>query len=185
MTMPEFKHYSPIARLSREVVITEKIDGTNAQIYVGEDGTVVAGSRNRWITPQDDNFGFAAWVQEHEDELRTLGPGRYFGEWWGQGIQRGYGIDHRRFSLFDVFLDPERPFSLPSVISFTPIITRGIFTSSLIDEALEVLRQNGSYAARGFMDPEGIVIYHVDAKVRFKKTFKNDFTGKRGGHDGK
>lgn len=39
--------------------LTEKIDGTNAQVYIADDGRVVAGSRTRWISPEDDNFGFA------------------------------------------------------------------------------------------------------------------------------
>jgi hypothetical protein len=61
-------------------------------------------SRSRWITPDDDNFGFAAWVEANRDELLTLGPGRHFGEWWGSGIQRGYGLPkgEKRFSLFNV-----------------------------------------------------------------------------------
>jgi hypothetical protein len=87
----EFTEFPKMARLTREVIVTEKIDGTNAQIFIGEDGTIMAGSRTRWITPQDDNFGFAGWVDAHRDELLTLGPGRHFGEWWGAGIQRRYG----------------------------------------------------------------------------------------------
>jgi hypothetical protein len=43
--LPEFKRFDGIPRLFRECVITEKIDGTNAQVYVGEDSTVAAGSR--------------------------------------------------------------------------------------------------------------------------------------------
>ena len=44
------------------MIVTEKIDGTNGVVLVQEDGTVVAGSRSRWIVPLADNFGFAAWV---------------------------------------------------------------------------------------------------------------------------
>ena len=79
----EFKGFPKMARLSREIIVTEKIDGTNAQVFITDDGDVMAGSRTRWIYPGDDNFGFAAWVQEHRDELLTLGPGQHFGEWWG------------------------------------------------------------------------------------------------------
>jgi hypothetical protein len=61
-----------------------------------------AGSRSRWLTPEADNFGFAAWVKEHAVEFRALGPGRHFGEWWGRGINRGYGQLIRWFSLFNV-----------------------------------------------------------------------------------
>jgi len=46
----EFVSFPKIARLSRECVITEKIDGTNASIYIGNDGNenpvFLTGSRN-------------------------------------------------------------------------------------------------------------------------------------------
>ena len=55
----EFRKFNKIARLSREIVVTEKIDGTNGLIAIGEDGEFQVGSRNQWITPENDNFGFA------------------------------------------------------------------------------------------------------------------------------
>ena len=72
----DFQGFPKIARLSREVIVTEKLDGTNAQVLIGEDGSIRAGSRSRWITPQDDNYGFAKWVAENEAELWKLGPGQ-------------------------------------------------------------------------------------------------------------
>lgn len=100
----EFREYGKTHRLFREVVLTEKIDGSQGIVAVIPDGTVRAGSRNRWITPEADNFGFAAWVKAHEEELRGLGVGRHFGEWWGSGIQRGYGCatGEHHWSLFNV-----------------------------------------------------------------------------------
>ncbi len=44
----------------------------------------------------------------------------------------------------------------------------------LVLNALEGLRGNGSYAAPGFMKPEGIVIFHVAANMGFKKTLDKD-----------
>ena len=101
--MNTFEAFPKIARLSREIVITEKIDGTNAQIYITEDGKIQAGSRNRIITPEQDNFGFARWVEENHEDLLLLGEGRHFGEWWGQGIQRRYNLEEKRFSLFNSY----------------------------------------------------------------------------------
>jgi hypothetical protein len=71
----DFVGFPKLARLSREIIVSEKIDGTNAQVCIGKDGAILAGSRTRWITPQDDNHGFAAWVEAHRDALLTLGPG--------------------------------------------------------------------------------------------------------------
>jgi hypothetical protein len=173
MTEP-FPEFPKIARWSREVVITEKIDGTNALIAVGEDGSVRAGSRTRWITPEQDNFGFAAWVQAHEEELRALGFGFHYGEWWGSGIQRRYGLTEKRFSLFNTGLWGHReglevP---PPCCHVVPVLFSGIDPN--IENILEHLRGLGSVAAPGFMNPEGICIYHTDARVYFKKTLVRD-----------
>ena len=187
----EFTEFPKMARLSRDVIVTEKIDGTNAQVFITDDGQIVAGSRTRWITPQDDNFGFAAWVKAHRDELLTLGPGRHFGEWWGQGIQRNYGLTERRFSLFNVQrwalhgTEPQRIATadpriekwqdvLPECCGLVPVLYRGLFDTTAVDRAIETLRLTGSAAAPGFMKPEGVVVFHVAGNVGFKKTLVKD-----------
>lgn len=167
----EFIEFPKMARLSREIIITEKIDGTNACVFVGEDGTIKAGSRTRWITPQDDNFGFAAWVERNADALRELGPGRHYGEWWGKGIQRGYGLTERRFSLFNV---SRWSGTRPACCHVVPVLHRGNFDMSSILDALDDLRDFGSRAVEGFMRPEGIVVFHTAANIGFKKTLEKD-----------
>src|SRR5438105_3732245 len=117
MSEPAFEEFPKIARLSRDCIVTEKIDGTNAQIFITEDGTIHFGSRSRWITPENDNYGFARWATEHKEDLLKLGPGRHFGEWWGCGIQRGYGLKEKRFSLFNVMrwcLHGQAPKQIPN-----------------------------------------------------------------------
>ena len=169
--MTEFEAFPKIPRFRRNVVITEKLDGTNAQVFVDEDGNVRAGSRNRWITPQDDNYGFARWVAEHADGLRDLGPGRHFGEWWGSGIQRNYSQPVKRFSLFNVARwRDERP----ACCDVVPVIYEGEFTIGCVPDALTQLRKNGSFAAPGFMRPEGIIIWHDASRQMFKVTLEND-----------
>ena len=171
LPLPEFEGFPKIPRLFRECVITEKIDGTNAQVIVGEDGRVSAGSRSRIITTTDDNFGFAAWVERNADDLRTLGPGRHFGEWWGAGIQRRYGLSEKRFSLFNVARWGEvRPLSCHVV----PVLYRGAFSTLAVADAIESLRTLGSEASLGFMDPEGVVVWHDAARQMFKVTLEKD-----------
>lgn len=179
--MEEFRMFEKIPRLTRECVVTEKIDGTNAQIFIGEDGEFLTGSRKRWITPENDNYGFSRWAHEHKDELMQLGPGRHFGEWWGQGIQRKYGLDEKRFSLFNVdrWTDSgeEGKERVPACCHVVPILYKGMFDSVLtfvIDYIMAKLENEGSYASPGFMDPEGIIILHKDSGYMFKKTIKND-----------
>ena len=187
-----FTPFPKMARLSRECIITEKIDGTNASITITDDGRFLVGSRTRFITPGNDNFGFAAWAYEHKDELMTLGPGTHFGEWWGRGIQRNYGLDHRRFSLFNVTrwvlhgqkpntigsANPNAPAKLqgvlPPCVGLVPVLYRGLFDTEAADNALHSLQTLGSRVAPGFLKPEGIVIYHIAAGVGFKKTIDKD-----------
>ena len=189
----EFMEFPKIARLSREMIITEKIDGTNAQVCIAEDGSIIAGSRTRWITPQSDNCGFAKWVEDNKQDLIKLGVGRHFGEWWGSGIQRGYGLTNgdKRFSLFNVVrwclygFEPQRIITgdpriekyqdiLPKCCGLVPILYRGLFDTTKVDEVLWDLKITGSRASEGFMRPEGVVVYHVAGNIGFKKTIEKD-----------
>lgn len=166
--MITFDAFPKLPRLFKTVVLTEKIDGTNAQIIITDDGDIGAASRTRLITPEDDNFGFAKWVQENKDELLKLGPGRHFGEWWGRGIQRGYGLKERRFSLFNSFRwKDERP----ACCHVVPVLYEGVFDMETLLWACDKLRRDGSKAEPGYMDPEGIILWHDAARQYFKVPF--------------
>lgn len=176
----KFNGFRKIPRLSRAMIITEKIDGTNAQIFIApdsqpitlDDGRIVpflVGKRTSYTLPEKDNFGFATWAYDNADELLKLGPGRHYGEWWGQGIQRKYGMDKRVFSLFNTSL-----VDIPSCCSHVPMLYKGEFDTGAIQEFLEYLKGYGSRAAPGFMKPEGIVIYHIASNTYFKKTIEDD-----------
>jgi hypothetical protein len=171
--MTTFQAFPKIYRLNREVVVTEKIDGTNACVVVTEAATfderiVTAQSRSRLITPEDDNYGFAAWVRDNAATLRQLGPGYHFGEWWGAGIQRRYGLAEKRFSLFNVTRWGE---TRPACCHVVPVIRRGI-GFGVAELALEALREHGSYAAPGFDRPEGIIAFHAPSNTMLKATLE-------------
>jgi len=172
------------------VTITEKIDGTNACVVIlpyspdhesmiqegyakafGYDNpdlmaemyTFAVQSRKRFIKPgkETDNAGFAAWAWENAKALiELLGYGKHYGEWWGRGIQRGYGLDEKRFSLFrpwryeHLALTDEVP-GLGVVPTLYAGGAEGLLTTSII---LATLEQEGSKAAPGYMRPEGIII---------------------------
>jgi hypothetical protein len=174
-SMAEFIAFPKMSRYSREVIVSEKIDGTNAQIYIGDGGEFLTGSRTKWITPEDDNYGFARWANSHKAELMELGPGRHFGEWWGQGIQRKYGLNEKRFSLFNVARWSE---GRPECCHVVPVLWRGDFSDFNPVLVMDRLFLSGSVAAPGFNKPEGIVIFHTHANLGFKKTFDKDGTGK-------
>lgn len=208
----EFQEFPKMARLTRECVVTEKIDGTNAQVCIAavdvdtdvyslptlpvavavdrsRGWVMFAGKRTSYCTPDNDNFGFAAWVQANADSLWALGPGRHFGEWWGAGIQRRYDLAEKRFSLFNTsrwveqtqwasegLRGPlgEKQEYAPPCCHVVPILYRGVFHPKVDEQQIERLRHQGSVAAPGFMKPEGIVVYHVAAGVMFKKTLEKD-----------
>lgn len=171
--MEEFVGFPKMPRLSRDVIVTEKIDGTNAQIYFTDAGEMHVGSRTRWITPKDDNYGFAKWAEANRADLEKLGPGRHFGEWWGQGIQRTYGLTEKRFSLFNVvrWADPE---VRPTCCYVVPTLYIGAFDTKSINNTLYSLIDEGSSAAPGFMKPEGIIVFHTAGLFGMKKTIDND-----------
>jgi len=209
--MNKFKPFPKMARLCRECLITEKIDGTNASIYIGpytsEDSNCFGiqytenvafgmwvGSRNRWLTLADDNFGFAKWAYDHTSELFNLGEGHHFGEWWGSGIQRNYGFKNgeRFFSLFNAgrWVEHDKPTyaiensnptappkfteHAPACCKVVPILYDGIFDTDIARLTMFDLKRHGSAVAKGFMNPEGIIVYHKAAGVGFKMTLDND-----------
>ena len=192
----EFEAFPKLARLNGPIIVTEKIDGTNAAIII-EGDEIAAQSRTRIIVPGKDNFGFAGWVHANKAVLiEHLGEGRHFGEWWGAGIQRGYGLKTKVFSLFNTsrWLDTANPGNYATElvqlwdigVKVVPVLFTGTFFEVMmnIDITMENLRHNGSIAAPGFMNPEGIVIYDTRSGQGYKKTFDYDDTGKGGQKDG-
>jgi hypothetical protein len=179
----EFQEFPKIARLKREVVVTEKIDGTNSAIVITED-EVLCQFRNRFITVGDANFGFANWVNKNKEDLvKQLGIGTHFGEWWGAGIGRRYGLREKRFSLFNVHrwhteTEDCRCIEAPLCFVVPTLAIIDKFSTEEIDKVLENLRKTGSIAAPGFMNPEGIVVFHSQNSALYKVTFEYDDKGK-------
>ena len=167
------------------MVITEKIDGTNACVVVSEDGEVGAQSRNRLITPENDNYGFAKWVWKNADTLREiLGPGHHYGEWWGSGIQRGYGRTNgdKTFSLFntgrwaDELWRCENEGIKVDGLDVVPLLHEGQLDTAKIAEVAESLRFYGSrlVAAEPGFAAEGVIVYIPRLDKVFKVLLEND-----------
>lgn len=199
--MLEFQPWPKTPRLFRPMIVTEKIDGTNAAVHVqlghpGDDDTgwsagvdtergffkVGAQSRKRIITPAQDNFGFAAWVAANAESLAlTLGEGVHYGEWWGSGIQRGYGLPkgEKHFSLFNVkryshLVEPDVDGPLVPGLGLVPVLYEGPFDLEEVRGLLDDLHVQGSQAAPGFDRPEGVIVYHHALNGVFKATLEND-----------
>jgi len=216
MSTIEFQPWPKVARLNRDITITEKLDGTNAAVVIvthpfgasvepdpnriaiittdrqalDSDGFpfseyhVYAQSRTRFVTPKQDNYGFAGWVKRNAEALvATLGEGTHYGEWWGSGIQRKYGLtgDDKRFSLFntkrwaleDGAIGTNAYGSAVPGLGVVPVIYEGPFSQKAIDLSLEALRRV-SVAAPGFHNPEGVVIFHHASREMYKVTLEGD-----------
>lgn len=166
MTDIQFEAFPKIRRYQKSnVTVTEKIDGTNAALVFDDDGLVFCQSRNRVITPgkESDNAGFADWAWDNEDDLfEFFGPGRHFGEWFGCGIQRGYGMADKWFAPFNthIFHDDR---AYPANVCPTPVLARvtldrspGLIAAIAADLAADGSRLDPAY---GFDNPEGLMIY--------------------------
>lgn len=198
-----FTAFPKIARLSREMIVTEKLDGTNAAVGIARtkpEGTTCwdvdlpdgpafmwAQSRTQVIVPpaisgnkNSDNYGFAAWAHANRADLVGLGEGIHYGEWWGLGIQRNYGLREKRFSLFNVqrWVDKVAP---PACCHVVPVLYRGDFDTAAIVSTLAHLRETGSVAAPGYANPEGVIVFHTASRTLLKKTFEKDDAGKEYG----
>lgn len=191
-----FQGWPKTPRLLRDMVVTEKIDGTNAAIgiqkadqaftgdiskalYVadtvdGEHYLIWAQSRNRIITAEQDNYGFAFWVYTNARTLiADLGTGLHFGEWWGLGIQRNYGLDHREFALFNTGKWADTVFSTWN-LGVVPVLFQGTFNTDDVRECLRFLADAGSVASPGFKPAEGVCVYHTASRQVYKATIDND-----------
>lgn len=196
-----FTSWPKTPRLLRDCTVTEKLDGTNAAIAVrlctaeqlGDDENaayafngdagfyaVYAQSRNRIITPGNDNAGFAGWVHSNADALaELLGEGLHFGEWWGSKVGRKYGLDHKRFSLFNTDKHSHVDHMIGGVpVDTVPVLYRGPFDTAEVMQALLRLKWKGSTAAPGFKNPEGVCVFHHASRQVFKVTLDAQDRGK-------
>lgn len=205
----DFKAWPKTPRLANELMhITEKIDGSNACIVIlpfdpaydvfeasqnftlvtvaGEDYKVAAQSKGRYLFDEKgkDNFNFARWVQENIIELvRTLGYGRHYGEWWGSGIQRGYGLvnGERRFSLFDTRRWGHQSEGYESIVNskvinidVVPELYHGAVDLAQINEILRILDMDGSQVVESYQKAEGVIVNFALSRVSYKAFIDDD-----------
>lgn len=225
----DFRPWPKTARLFRDIIVTEKLDGTNAAVLIIErpcgeslvypedefpeilavvpgpvdsntgdvevEYWVAAQSRNRVISLEKDNQGFAKWVTLNARTLvADLGVGRHYGEFWGSKIGRGYGLDgqtvDRRFSLFNPSFFALRftatnggviePYTIETPgLGVVPVLYHGPLDTQAIGAVLQDLQDNGSQAAPGYEKPEGVIVFHTHAnKIIGKVTLDNQDAGK-------
>lgn len=97
--MANFVKFQHVERFGKEdtsgilqnnrVLVTPKIDGTNASIWVDDEGDIACGSRTRQLSAEKDNAGFFAWVHSDNPEAVAI---------------RGFLADNPCYRIFGEFM---------------------------------------------------------------------------------
>ena len=185
--------------LDGAVYLFYKIDGTNSQVFLKDDGeTLGFGSRNKEITPENDNAGFALSITQNKELYNGLlailkAHPNYiiYGEWLVPHTLKTYAQNAwRKFYVFDV-LDESTRHYLPypydnmfkdcSQCSVIPLIC--IMDHPTPDQVKEKLQQTGEFLCASGLG-EGIVIKNYDYFNKYgdqtwAKVLTEDFLGKK------
>ena len=165
----EFKPWVKIPRDNPfNVTITEKIDGTNACVVIQGGNIVGVQSRKRFITPEDDNYGFAKWVADNNDCLLGLGDGYHYGEWAGEGIQKNpLKLNDKYFFLFNTLRWNEDSPSLPDCCCVVPVLFQGVMDADTVPNLLEQMKSDP------VKEHEGVVVFYHAFRTYTKHTIKS------------
>lgn len=93
-------------KVGEHITITEKIDGANASIAVGEDGKLIAFSRRNELTPESNLQGFYEYVQSLDPTMVSCVLGTryiFFGEWLVKHTIKYPQEKMKQFYVFDVW----------------------------------------------------------------------------------
>jgi hypothetical protein len=63
---------------------------------------------------------------------------------------------------------------IPLCCNIVPVLYEGPFNTGSVRGILMQLEANGSYAAPGYTNPEGVVVFHTAARTLMKATILND-----------
>ena len=182
----EFKKYQHIERFGTdevrgiefgECLVFYKIDGTNGSVWLGSEGNIKAGSRNRELTLENDNAGFYNHVISDEkinSYLKEHPNHRLYGEWLVPHSLKTYREDAwRRFYIFDVCLDKSdgesdylpydtyKHFLDAHDLDYVPPLAR--IKNATYEALVNLLDKTGQFLVRdGQGSGEGIVVKNYD-----------------------
>jgi hypothetical protein len=182
----EFKKYQHIERFGTDEVediefghcfVFFKIDGTNGQVYLNDEGNIETGSRNRILSIDKDNAGFCDYIL-HNDKIKSYldkhPSHRLYGEFLVPHSIKTYRDDAwRRFYIFDVCIDKEDggieyiPYNIYKALleefelDYIPPLAEG--NNLTYDSLVKLLDKTGQFLVKdGEGNGEGIVIKNYD-----------------------
>lgn len=184
-----FKEYMHIERFGNDEVqgielggcyVFPKLDGTNASVWWGDCG-LMAGSRKRVLSIEEDNAGFCAYATQNTRIIKCCEANQVwniFGEWLVPHSLRTYREDAwRRFYVFDVFdNDKQRYLNYneyqPEIelygLDYIPPIA--IINNATYDNLINEIENNGFLIQEGRGKGEGIVIKNYNFQNNFGRT---------------
>lgn len=188
----KFRKYQHLERYGKDEVegiefgdcfIFAKLDGTNASIWLDEEGNVKAGSRNRELTLENDNAGFYAHVLSNKkikNYLIKYPTHRLYGEFLVPHTLKTYREDAwRKFYVFDVCIDRDEenveyiPYDIykPMLdefdLEYIPPIAK--VRNPSYEGLLKCLERNEFLIKEGEGVGEGIVIKNYDFYNKYKR----------------
>ncbi|TVY09848.1 RNA ligase family protein [Paenibacillus cremeus] len=188
----EFRKYQHLERYSTdevdgielgECLVFPKLDGTNASVWLDDEGNVKAGSRNRELSLDKDNAGFYAYILTNkniEAYLKKHPTHRLYGEFLVPHTIKTYREDAwRRFYIFDVTIDKDEehveyiPYDIykPMLEEFeldyiAPLVK---LKNGTYESFIKTLEQNNFLIKDGQGNGEGIVIKNYDFYNKYKR----------------
>ena len=190
MTDISFTKYMHLERLGTSEVegieigttyVFPKLDGTNASVWLGKDGEIKAGSRNRHLSLGSDNAGFFAFAVANPALKLYLQLNKHhilYGEWLVPHSLKTYRDDAwRRFYIFDVYDTVSQQF-IPYEEYKDELVSFGLDFLSPIkivkngDAATftDLLQHNTLYIKDGMGIGEGIVIKNYGFVNKYGRT---------------
>lgn len=205
-----FKRYQHVEKIGNDevegilngtVYLFYKIDGTNAQVFLKDDGfTLGFGSRSREITPENDNAAFAKTFEDanHKYEYNVLlkllqSHPTYivYGEWLVPHTLKTYDVNAwQKFYIFDVF-DTEsgkyltyeeyceliNEFDVEKRLNIIPLLVK--LESPSVEDIKEKLQDTGKFLCTSGLG-EGIVIKNYSfvnryGRINWAKMLTEDF----------
>lgn len=154
-----------------EVIVTEKLDGSNVGVARAGDEILALGRAGYLASTSKFEMHqlFAAWVRENEERFyEALQPGqRIIGEWLAQAHGTRYELHHEPFVIFDLMEEEKRlPYAeieaLGDRFTLAKLIHRG--GSIPVDGVFQIL---GKYGFHGAQDRIEGAVWRVERKGEF------------------
>ena len=192
----EFRKYQHVERFGTDDVkginigecyIFPKIDGTNGSIWLGDDGEVKAGSRNRelGLGKGEDNQGFYKYIKKQDnikEFLKEYPRLRLYGEWLVPHTLKTYREDAwHEFYVFDVIYEyPDGNFDYLHYKEYKQLLEKydieyipplAVIENPKRENLVNQIDKTGQYLIKdGEGKGEGIVIKNYDFENKYGRT---------------